>query len=175
MQIICTSLQTDNHTSTSPLTFFTGQMLFLTPNQQCQSPKGKWQLRRNTINVETASYLIRPWWNPRARWFSNENSRKHLHRWDNTFSSSGEVCSKYTTYVLQIKSVNCVAKDVSKKCAILPQKRRWETHLPYWGQWDHRVCNEWLLQFQDYGNLLSQKALPLSLTLDSTHFPFCWG
>ena len=114
-------------------------MLFLTPNQQCQSPKGKWQLRRNTINVKTVSYLIRPWWNPRARWFSNENSRKHLHSWDNTFSSPGEVCSKYTTYVLQIKSVNCVAKDVSKKCALLPQKRRWETHLPYWGQWDHSL------------------------------------
>ena len=32
MQIICTSLQTDNHASTSY--FFTGQMLFLTLNQQ---------------------------------------------------------------------------------------------------------------------------------------------
>jgi len=39
MQIICTSLQTDNHasTSTSPLSFFTGQMPFPTPNQQRQS------------------------------------------------------------------------------------------------------------------------------------------
>ena len=37
MQIICTSLQTDNHTITQ---FFTGRMLFLMPNQQCQS-KGK--------------------------------------------------------------------------------------------------------------------------------------
>jgi len=37
MQIICTSLQTDNHTSTSPL----GWMLFLTANQQCQSTEGK--------------------------------------------------------------------------------------------------------------------------------------
>jgi len=40
MQIICTLLQTDNHTSTSLLNF-TGQMLFLTPNQQCQSTEGK--------------------------------------------------------------------------------------------------------------------------------------
>jgi len=30
-QIICTSLQTDNHASTSSLNFFTGQMPFLTP------------------------------------------------------------------------------------------------------------------------------------------------
>jgi len=39
MQIICTSLQTDNHASTSS-PIFTGQMLFLTPNQQCQSTEG---------------------------------------------------------------------------------------------------------------------------------------
>jgi len=34
---VCTSLQTDNHASTSPLSFFTGRMPFLPPNQQCQS------------------------------------------------------------------------------------------------------------------------------------------
>jgi len=37
MQVICTSLQTDNHSSTSSLDFFTSRMLFLMPNQQCQS------------------------------------------------------------------------------------------------------------------------------------------
>jgi len=35
MQTICTSLHTDNHTNTS--LGFSGWMLFLTPNQQCQS------------------------------------------------------------------------------------------------------------------------------------------
>jgi len=40
-QIICTLLQTDNHTSTLSLNFFTGRMFFLTPNQQCQSTEGK--------------------------------------------------------------------------------------------------------------------------------------
>jgi len=34
---ICTSLQTYNHASTSLLSFFTGRMPFLPPNQQCQS------------------------------------------------------------------------------------------------------------------------------------------
>ena len=34
---VCTLLQTDNHTSTTALSFFTGQMPFLLPNQQCQS------------------------------------------------------------------------------------------------------------------------------------------
>ena len=40
MQTICTSLHTDNHAGTSPLSFFTGWMLFLPPNQQCQSTEG---------------------------------------------------------------------------------------------------------------------------------------
>ena len=34
---VCTSLQTDNHASTPPLSFFTGRMLFLPPSQQRQS------------------------------------------------------------------------------------------------------------------------------------------
>jgi len=39
---VCTSLQTDNHTSTPPLLFFfTGRMPFLPPNQQHQSTEGK--------------------------------------------------------------------------------------------------------------------------------------
>jgi len=39
--IICTSLQTDNHSSTPPLLcFFTGRMPFLPPNQQRQSTEG---------------------------------------------------------------------------------------------------------------------------------------
>jgi len=37
---VCTSLQTDNHASTSPLCFFTGQRHLLPPNQQCQSTEG---------------------------------------------------------------------------------------------------------------------------------------
>jgi len=41
-QIICTSLQTDKNASTSSVItqFFTGLMLFLTPNQQCHSTEG---------------------------------------------------------------------------------------------------------------------------------------
>jgi len=37
---VCTSLQTDNHTSTSLLKLFTGRMPFLPPNQQRQSTEG---------------------------------------------------------------------------------------------------------------------------------------
>jgi len=41
MQIICTSLQTDNHASISPLSFFSDRMLFLPPNQQRPSTEEK--------------------------------------------------------------------------------------------------------------------------------------
>jgi len=37
---ICTSPQTDNHACTPPLSFFTGRMPFLPPNQQRQSTEG---------------------------------------------------------------------------------------------------------------------------------------
>ena len=37
---VCTSLHTDNHASTPPLSFFTGWMPFLPPNQQRQSTEG---------------------------------------------------------------------------------------------------------------------------------------
>ena len=37
---VCTWLQTDNHASTPPLSFFTGLMPFLPPNQQRQSTEG---------------------------------------------------------------------------------------------------------------------------------------
>ena len=38
---LCTLLQTDNHASTPPLSFFTGRMPFLQPNQQRQSNEGQ--------------------------------------------------------------------------------------------------------------------------------------
>jgi len=38
---VCTSLQPDNHASTPLLSFFTGSMRFLPPNQQRQSTEGK--------------------------------------------------------------------------------------------------------------------------------------
>jgi len=39
---VCTSLQTDNHASIPLLSFFTGRMPFLPPNQQRQSTVGTW-------------------------------------------------------------------------------------------------------------------------------------
>ena len=41
MQIICISLQTDNHTNASSVDFFAGGMLFLTPSQQCWNTEGR--------------------------------------------------------------------------------------------------------------------------------------
>jgi len=37
---ICTSPQTANYASTTPLSFFSGRMPFLSPIQQRQSPEG---------------------------------------------------------------------------------------------------------------------------------------
>jgi len=37
---VCTSLQTDNHASTPPLSFFTSRVPFLLPYQQRQSTEG---------------------------------------------------------------------------------------------------------------------------------------
>jgi len=44
---VSTSLQTDNHTSIPPLSFFTGWMPFLLPNQQHQSTEGNEVLTDN--------------------------------------------------------------------------------------------------------------------------------
>ena len=56
MQIICTSLQTDNHASTSSLHFFTGRMPFLPPNQQHQSTES--QTQNNQMCILQCSCLL---------------------------------------------------------------------------------------------------------------------
>jgi len=54
---VCTSLKTDNHASTLPLSFLTGQMLFLPPNQQRQSTEGNrftrfpWTITSKPIDI----------------------------------------------------------------------------------------------------------------------------
>jgi len=51
MQLVCTSLQTDNHVGTSSLNFL---QAFLMPNQQCQSTEGNkegWLNKRLKVHV----------------------------------------------------------------------------------------------------------------------------
>jgi len=48
---VCTSLQTDNHSSTPPLSFFTGRMPFLPPNQQHQSTEGIHGIHGNIYGI----------------------------------------------------------------------------------------------------------------------------
>jgi len=55
---VCTSLQTDNHASTPPLSFFTGRMPFLPPNQQRQSTEGTYEIKYNNIIVARTVYVI---------------------------------------------------------------------------------------------------------------------
>ena len=49
-----TSLQTDNHANTPPLSFFTGRMPFLPPNQQHQSTEGT----RIILVLELLEYVV---------------------------------------------------------------------------------------------------------------------
>jgi len=52
---VCISPQTDNHASNPPLSFFTGRVPFLPPNQQRQSTEGIKALKAytNTNNIVT--------------------------------------------------------------------------------------------------------------------------
>ena len=47
---VCTSLQTDNRASTPLLSFFTGRMPFLTPNQQRQGTEGTDNTNTSSLN-----------------------------------------------------------------------------------------------------------------------------
>jgi len=55
MQTICTLLQTDIHNNTSSLNF-TGRMLFLTANQQCQSTEGKLTNKQTNKQTNTQTH-----------------------------------------------------------------------------------------------------------------------
>jgi len=50
---VCTSLQTDNHPSTPPLSFFAGRMTFLPPNQQRQSTEDN--VTKQLVNARSSA------------------------------------------------------------------------------------------------------------------------
>jgi len=77
---VCTSLQTDNHASTSPLSFFTGRMPFLSPNQQRQSTEGKTK-HKNTLNTKKTT-----------KWY---NAQKHVQPTEYTLDIVFEKLPKY--------------------------------------------------------------------------------
>jgi len=54
---VCTSLQTDNHASTPPLSFFTGRMPFLPPNQQRQSKK----IGTGKVSKDNKIVILKTW------------------------------------------------------------------------------------------------------------------
>jgi len=55
---VCTSLQTDNHANTPPLSFFTGRMPFLPRNQQRQSTEGHGKLSSKLHNRQKAECIL---------------------------------------------------------------------------------------------------------------------
>ena len=54
----CTSHQTDKHTSTPPLRFFTGRILFLPPNQQRQSTEGIHESKKLLYSLTNSAQLV---------------------------------------------------------------------------------------------------------------------
>jgi len=66
MQIIRISLHTDNHASTSPLSFFKDRMPFLPPNQQRQSTEGNWttNVLQHKIHIKNYSRCGHLLWPP---------------------------------------------------------------------------------------------------------------
>jgi len=67
---VCISLQTDNHASTPPLSFFTGRMPFLPPNQQRQSTEG------NKISLNKNNKMCRVTM-PAEFYTDNRNNKHH--------------------------------------------------------------------------------------------------
>ena len=57
MPVSGTLIQTDNHASTSSLNFYRPWVLFLTPNQQCQSTEGKNRLSA-AVKINARSSLF---------------------------------------------------------------------------------------------------------------------
>jgi len=57
---VCTSIQTDNHASTPPLSFFTGRMPFLPPNQQRQSTEGNFTPEKKDITQFVVPECLSP-------------------------------------------------------------------------------------------------------------------
>ena len=57
---VCTWLQTDNHSSTPPLSFFTGRMPFLPPNQQRQSTESKkvWKTTEGMQYIRVSEWIF---------------------------------------------------------------------------------------------------------------------
>jgi len=71
---VCTLLQTDNHASTPPLSFFTGQMPFLPPNQQRQSTEGRY------THTHTKPFNGPLSGTTRVVWYQKKHSPTHTHR-----------------------------------------------------------------------------------------------
>ena len=73
---ICTLLQTNNHASNPPLSFFTGWMPFLPPNQQRQSTEGKQPYSNRsispTVRPTAANPLRAGTWDRRTRYHLTE-------------------------------------------------------------------------------------------------------
>jgi len=128
MQIIWTSLQTDNHATQ----VFTGRMHFLPPNQQCQSTEGTMWL--GSLNARKHSYILARNWH----WRCNDSC-------------------KQCTYPMT-KPRGCSPADTSNKCWNRSEcrwPRRFvqesSTFPPI-----HKARKKWQFSFDDISNRLNR-------------------
>jgi len=103
---VCTLRQTDNQASTRPLSFFTGRMPFLLPNQQRQSTEGSLSLLRICLcHLDLLALLS-------AEMFGSVGMRVHG-AWRVISASSNE-------WLTLLACVSFVADDFFKHPFLLP-------------------------------------------------------
>ena len=135
-QIICTSLQTDNHASKSPLpSFFTGRMPFLPPNQQHQSTEGTknryvfFLFRNNTDNI--------------TRW-RKEHSKLTVEATTYAHQSHG----RHNEWLVLTVCVHChpdTMSEISSECQFPKScpNTPWQ-HIAYWTYKQCKIHNDWI-------------------------------
>ena len=81
---VCTLLQTDDHASTSPLSFFTDQMPFLPPNQQHQSTEATIQqfaLKFSRVKSAMVSAILAPQYPLHCQYVTSHDTTLNWDTW----------------------------------------------------------------------------------------------
>ena len=111
---VCTSLQTDNHSSTPPLSFLQARMPFLPPNQQRQSTEG--------INHKPLNWNLTIKWNQYQYSLPNSDTMSNS---SDTYSknSSGPKTDPCGTPKMSVTSQNVILVQASCTCLLNKSKR----------------------------------------------------
>ena len=130
---VCTSLQTENHASTPPLSFFTDRMSFLPPNQQRRSTGGSlWRMNFVVdddcgcvqVPVRSACRGCRSWvtgaYLAASVSAATTTRERRECRWASTTSTLSSSLSAATTHVSQTASQHSLCVHVRQHCLSTP-------------------------------------------------------